>query len=79
MWNKSESLEEEEVYKLDEHAAIHLHQAANEPSSPRLFCVLRQNNVTLWDTACLSDYIRSSESKSIAMLNKTFLLFSKST
>jgi len=60
MWNKLESLEEE-VYQLDEHAANDLHQAAYEPSSPRLFCVLRQNNDTIWETACLSDFIRSSE------------------
>jgi hypothetical protein len=70
MWNKSELLEEV-VYQPDEHEAIDLHGAAYDPLSPRLLCVLRQNDgPTMWETYCLSDYIRSSELKSIEIFNK---------
>jgi len=70
MWNKSELLEEV-VYQLDEREAINLHRAAYDPLSPHLLCVLRKTNAPpMWETACLSDYIRSSELKSIEIFNK---------
>lgn len=77
MWDKSESLHEA-VHRLGEDAARSLHSAAYEPLTPRLLCVLREDDIPVWDTVCLSDYIRSSEQKSMKISNKNFILFSKS-
>jgi hypothetical protein len=80
-WDKSD-VPEEEIYRMDEHAAINLHTIMDldpekdDPLTPRLIGTIREGNVTLWHTLCLSDYMRSSESQSIEMSNKAFILFS---
>ncbi|CAF1323147.1 unnamed protein product [Adineta ricciae] len=46
------------VHELSSNEANRLHSATNDPYSPRLLCVLRQGDKTLWNTFCLSDFIR---------------------
>ncbi|CAF0743590.1 unnamed protein product [Adineta ricciae] len=46
------------VHELSNKEASRLHSATNDPYSPRLLCVLRQDDKTLWNTFCLSDFIR---------------------
>jgi hypothetical protein len=58
-WNKSKELEI--LYELDEQSTIDLHPAVHEPSSPRLFCILKDDGGYYMDTICFSDFIRSSE------------------
>jgi hypothetical protein len=65
-WDKS-GAPEEVVYQLDEQLAKDLHPVMDlepnkyDPLTPRLMGSIREDNVTRWDTMCLSDYMRSSE------------------
>jgi hypothetical protein len=55
-WDKLQ--QPENLYELDEQSTIKLHPAIHDSSSPRLFCILKDDtNYTI----CLSDFIRSSE------------------
>ena len=56
-WDKT-SRELLKVHELSEKEASRLHSAANDPYSPRLLCVLRQGDRTLWNTCGVSDFIR---------------------
>ncbi|CAF3067375.1 unnamed protein product, partial [Rotaria sp. Silwood2] len=59
LWNKLK--ESQQLYQLDEQSTIKLHPAQHEPLSPRLLCILKDNNGFYKDTICLSNFIRSSE------------------
>ena len=59
-WDKSQR-ELEEVYRLKEGKAALLHPATHEKDSPRLLCVLQQDGEPIWETFCLSDFIRPSK------------------
>jgi hypothetical protein len=65
-WDKS-GTPEEEVHQLDEKLVANLHPIVSlepnkyDPCTPRLMGTIREGNITLWHTMCLSDYIRSSE------------------
>ena len=60
-WNKSKR-NLDEVYRYDDQKARNLHPAATDSKSPRLLCVLQQNGQPIWDTFCLSDFIRTRKS-----------------
>lgn len=50
----------EEIYQYDDEKTTELlHRAQTDPKSPRLICVLQQNDQPNWDTFCLSDFIRT--------------------
>jgi len=49
------------LYELDEQSTIKLHPAIHDSSSPRLFCILKDDTNYCLNTICLSDFIRSSE------------------
>ncbi|CAF1323167.1 unnamed protein product [Adineta ricciae] len=49
------------IHELDEPSAKRLHPANHNSSAPRLFCFIRQGSSCLWDTMCLSDFIRWCE------------------
>ncbi|CAF3437155.1 unnamed protein product, partial [Rotaria sp. Silwood2] len=57
LWNKLK--ESQQLYQLDEQSTIKLHPAQHEPLSPRLLCILKDNNGFYKDTICLSNFIRS--------------------
>jgi len=59
LWDKLK--ESKNLYQLDEQSTIELHPAIHDPSSPRLFCILRDDCDYYLNTICLSDFIRSSE------------------
>lgn len=57
-WDKSQKLLEE-FYRYDENKACLLHSAGHDENSPRLLCVLQRNGVNIWESFCLSDFIRT--------------------
>ncbi len=51
----------EEIYRFDDRKTRELHPAEHDSTSPRLICVLQQNDKPDWDTFCLSNFIRTRE------------------
>ncbi|CAF1176210.1 unnamed protein product [Rotaria sp. Silwood1] len=67
LWNKLK--ESEKLYQLDEQSTIKLHSAQHESLSPRLFCILKDNNCDCLDTICLSDFIRKKKASKRYLTN----------
>ncbi|UJR14563.1 hypothetical protein I4U23_001559 [Adineta vaga] len=63
-WNKSLK-DPRKVHELSDDETSHVHPSVHVSHSPRLLCVLQRNREILWDTFCLSDFIRSRTSELI--------------
>ena len=60
-------------YELEEEKAKDLHRTPYDSRYFRLACTLAKDNVTAWDTLCLSDYIRPSNRIYILIEDNIFI------
>jgi len=60
-------------YELDEERAANLHTTPYDPRFFRLVCTLVKDNTIVWNTLCLSDYIRPSKINHIEIKDNIFI------